>query len=190
MKKLCNWLLFGLSTIDIYGPVYNMDLYADCVFVISKDSFQAYLTSGAFKEFTKLSILLSNCNIYTLTKTDEANNEKQEVIKIGKFFEMVHDKKSVGVPVRKVSTTKDVQYHESELIELWPMIQAYGLDMVGNGFFTMKHNFVNIRDDMTAIYKEYDAFSKYRLVNEEIDRIHSHFFDNFFNLNRDTISKR
>ena len=76
MKKLCNWLLFGLSTIDIYGPVYKMDLYQDCIFVISKDGFQAYLNSGSFKEFTKLSILLQNCNIYTLTKTDEGNNEK------------------------------------------------------------------------------------------------------------------
>jgi len=75
MKKLCNWLLFGLSTTDICGSVYK-DIYADCFFVVSKDSFQAYVTSGAFKEFSQLATLLQNCNTYTLTKSDEADTEK------------------------------------------------------------------------------------------------------------------
>lgn len=81
MKKLCNWLLHGLSTTDICGSVIS-DIYSDCFFVISKDGFQAYLNSGAFKEFSNLSTLLSNCNTYTLTKSDEADIEKQEVIKV------------------------------------------------------------------------------------------------------------
>jgi len=34
------------------------------------------------------------------------------------------------------------------MVEKWPMIQAYGLDMVGGGFFTMKHAFRNVRDEL------------------------------------------
>ena len=77
-----------------------------------------------------------------------------------------------------------------QLVEKWPIVQAYGLDIIGSGFFTMKHNFKNMRDDLDQVYLEYDAFSKYRIVNEEIERLNLHYFENFFAFNRDTISKR
>lgn len=54
----------------------------------------------------------------------------------------------------------------------------------------MKHNYKNIRNELSEMYKEMDAFSKYRIVNEEIERLQVHFFDNFFNFNKDTIQKR
>lgn len=54
----------------------------------------------------------------------------------------------------------------------------------------MKHGFVNIREELNKIYREYDSFSKYRIVNEEIERLNVTYFDNFFNLNRDTPLKR
>jgi hypothetical protein len=34
--------------------------------------------------------------------------------------------------------------------------------VVGGGFFTMKHQFANVRDELEAIYKEYDSFAVYR----------------------------
>jgi ABC-type long-subunit fatty acid transport system fused permease/ATPase subunit len=45
--------------------------------------------------------------------------------------------------------------------------------VVGGGFFTMKHNFVNVRDELTKIYAEYDAFAIYRIVYDEIDRFNT-----------------
>lgn len=94
------------------------------------------------------------------------------------------------MPVRKLKMYGDFVASEMQMVEKWPIIQAYGLDMVGGGFFTMKHQWVNIRDELTIIYKEYDSFSKYRIVNEEIERLNVHYFDNFFNINRDTAQKR
>lgn len=76
------------------------------------------------------------------------------------------------------------------MVERWPIIQAYGLDIIGGGFFTMKHSFRNLRDELDQIYMEYDSFSKYRIVNEEIERLNVHYFDNFFSFNKDTIAKR
>jgi hypothetical protein len=76
------------------------------------------------------------------------------------------------------------------MIEKWPIIQAYGLDMVGGGFFTMKHQFVNVRDELDHMYTDYDSFAVYRLVYDEIDRLNQHYYDNFFNFNRDTPLKR
>jgi len=103
---------------------------------------------------------------------------------------MLFDKKAVGMPVRKLDAIQDEEKLPMQLVEKWPLVQAYGLDMVGNGFFTMKHGFVNVRDEMNRIYREYDSFSKYRIVNEEIERLNVTYFDNFFNLNRDTPPKR
>jgi len=75
MKKLCNWLLFGLSTTDICGSVHK-DIYSDCFFVISRDGFQAYVNSAVFKEFSQLSTIIQNCNIYCLTKADQEDMER------------------------------------------------------------------------------------------------------------------
>jgi hypothetical protein len=128
--------------------------------------------------------------MYTLTRSDEEDTERQEVIKIAQFYEMLFDKKAVGMPVRQLDSINDEEKLPMQLVEKWPLVQAYGLDMVGNGFFTMKHGFVNVRDEMNKIYREYDSFSKYRIVNEEIERLNVTYFDNFFNLNRDTPLKR
>ena len=63
MKKLQNWLLYGLSGCDVSGSPLN-DQFSDSFCVISKDSFQAYTTPKGFKELSRLSALLSNKNIY------------------------------------------------------------------------------------------------------------------------------
>jgi hypothetical protein len=102
---------------------------------------------------------------------------------------MIHDKKTIGMPVRRI-LKNDFVANESQMLEKWPLIQAYGLDMVGGGFFTMKHNFYNVRDELDRMYLEYDSFAVYRLVYDEIDRLNTHFYDNFFNFNRDTPIKR
>ena len=189
MQKLTNWLLFGMSTTDICGALPGF-CYEDSFFVISKDGFQGFTNSAGFKEFSKLNTLIQNLNVYTITKSDENDSEKQEVIKVARFYEMVHDKKIIGMPVRKIVPGEDVITSEMNLVEKWPMIQAYGLDMVGGGFFTMKHSWKNLRDDLDVIYKEYDSFAKYRMVNEEVERLNLFFFDNFFAFNRDTATKR
>lgn len=103
------------------------DSYSDSFLVVSRDSFQAYTNSAGFKELQNLTTLIPNCNIYTITKTDENDSEKQEVIKVAKFYEMVHDKKSIGMPVRKLAIN-DYLAGEAQVVEKWPLIQAYGLD--------------------------------------------------------------
>lgn len=64
-----------MSSSDINGSTLT-DSYSDSFFVISKDSFQAYTNSQGFKELSNLTTLLTNCNIYTITKSDENNSEK------------------------------------------------------------------------------------------------------------------
>lgn len=61
-------------------------------------------------------------NLYTITKSDENDFEKMEVIKVSRFYEMVHDKKIVGMPVRRIVPGEDVVSSETNLVEKWPMI--------------------------------------------------------------------
>jgi hypothetical protein len=76
------------------------------------------------------------------------------------------------------------------MIEKWPICQAYGLDLVGDGFFTMKHMVRNIRDEMNAIYSEYDSFGVRRVVQDEVEKVGHHFYDNFFKFNTDGPERR
>lgn len=121
------------------------DHFNEAFFVISKDAFQAYSTSKGYKDIAKLCALVPNSNIFCITKSEEDNQDLSEVIKISRFFEFVQDKQKVGMPSRKV-TVNDIENTDLQMIEKWPICQAYGLDLVGGGFFTMKHMVLNIRD--------------------------------------------
>lgn len=127
-----------MSSHDVNGTTMG-DQYNDSFFVISKDSFQAYTQSKGFKLLSKLSALVSNCNLYTITKADENDSERNEVCKISRFFEFVHDKKNIGMPMRAITQMDKKIRTDQDLVEKWPIIQAYGLDLVAGGFFTMKH---------------------------------------------------
>ena len=57
--------------------------------------------------------LISNCNMYMLTRNDEQDNEKSEVLKISKFYEYIHDKATVGLPTRKVGAADKGSHSEA-----------------------------------------------------------------------------
>ena len=127
MTKLLNWLMFGKSSQDIHGTLPNYD-FEDSFFIITRNSFQGYTTLKGFQHLANLTSLISNCNIYTLSTEEERDPEKAECTKVAKFYEMVHDKTVIGMPVRAI-TDKDYKYSkEFEIVETWPLIQAYGLD--------------------------------------------------------------
>ena len=127
MTKLTNWLLFGLSSSDIHGstPEFNFD---DSFLVISKNSLQVYTTHTGYKELSSLTSLVPNCNIFALTEEEEQDSERAEVLKVTKFYEMVHDKPTIGVPVRAIAANETRYADEKQVIESWPIVQAYGLD--------------------------------------------------------------
>ena len=128
MNRLQNWLLFGQSSYDVHGSAPS-SVFNDSFFVISKDSFQAFTNNAGFKKLSELCTLVPNVNLHTLTQAEEDEDpEKLEVIKMTKFYEMVHDKSSIGMPVRPVTKEDRRAKKEGDVVEMWPLIQAYGLD--------------------------------------------------------------
>lgn len=49
--------------------------------------------------------------MYTITKSDENDSEKQEIIKIARFYEFVHDKKVIGMPCRKIKESDQKHFN-------------------------------------------------------------------------------
>lgn len=137
----------------------------------------------------KLSALIPNRNIYCLTPAEEAQQELNEVKKIAKFFELVNDKPTIGLPARKVKPTENYA-NELVMVEKWPICQSYGLDLVGEGFFTMKHRVKNTREAMNLIYREYDSFAIHTVIYDEIPKNGHHFYDNFYSLLKYSPQKR
>ena len=127
MTKLTNWLLFGLSSSDIHGSTPEFD-FDDSFLVISKNSLQVYTTNTGYKELGSLTSLVPNCNLFALTEEEERDTERGEVLKVAKFYEMVHDKQTIGVPVRAIKHDETRYADEKQVIESWPIVQAYGLD--------------------------------------------------------------
>ncbi len=126
MRKLLNWLVWGYSSSDIFGETHS-DAFDDSVFVIGKDSLQIYTNENGYSHLNVLVSLISNLSIYGITKEDEKNYEKQEVIKVAKFYEMVHDKSVIGLATQQ-PLDQSLKGQETRIVETWPLIQAYGLD--------------------------------------------------------------
>lgn len=76
------------------------------------------------------------------------------------------------------------------MIEKWPICQSYGLDLVGGGFFTMKHQVKNIREALNLVYREYDSFAIHTVIYDEIPKNSHHFYDNFYSFIKDSPQKR
>ena len=66
---------------------------------------------------------MPNVNLYTTSKDEELEDpDRIEVLKMTRFYEMVHDKKKVGMPVRPIGKEDRRAKTEAEIIEQWPLI--------------------------------------------------------------------
>jgi hypothetical protein len=85
-----------------------------------------FTTTEGYDSLYPLITLVSNCNLFCTTRAQEDDEELFETIKVSKFYEMVFDKNQVAmaVTVQEKSTAKS----DAENVEMWPIIQAYGLD--------------------------------------------------------------
>ena len=127
MKKLANWLLFGRSGSDVIGNTPR-GYYNDSFFVISKNAFQVFTTKDGYDNLAGLLTLISNCNVHACTRAQEEEIDQFENIKVAKFLEMVFDKPSIAMPVHAIDETDFGAKTSQDIIEMWPLIQAYGLD--------------------------------------------------------------
>jgi hypothetical protein len=141
--KFGNWLLFGHSgSIELEEKALNFP-FNETFLVIQKDHIYVF-SSNDTKEFFYL--LFSKIDDMTIeyeftTKKEENNSEYIQMMKIAKFMEHSYKVKKIGVPLLQKEKNNILE------IEKWPLVTAYGLDMLGEGFFTLKHDIVDINSE-------------------------------------------
>ncbi len=140
IHKFANWLLFGQSSsIELEEKSLGFS-FNETFLIIQRDHIYLF-SSNDTKEFFYL--LFSKINDMTIeydftTTIEESNNEYIQMIKIAKFLEQTYRIKKVGVPLLQKEKNNILE------VEKWPLITAYGLDILGEGFFTLKHEIVDI----------------------------------------------
>ena len=140
MLKLTNWLLFGYSgSLDLEEKSLPFN-FNETFLVIRKDSIFIYSSQETKSFFRSLVSKVNDIKVefFFPTKKEQENTEILQILKISKFFESIKNNKKVGIPLKPKEKIDIIE------LEKWPLINAYGLDLLGEGFFTMKHNIEDI----------------------------------------------
>ena len=133
-------MIFGHSgsfNLEEKSPPFEFN---ETFIVISKDSIFIYSDPETKSFFRNLCGKLIDMKIdfFFPTKKEKENTEIMQILKITKFYESVNSFKNIGIPLSAREKNNIVE------LEKWPLINAYGLDLIGAGFFTMKHDISDI----------------------------------------------
>lgn len=116
MKKLANWLLFGLSGQDVIAN-NPKSVYQDSFFVISKNTLQVFTTTDGYERLHSHITLVSNCNVFVATQAQEDDTETFEILKVSKFYEMIQDKHGVAIPVHALDKDDFGAKNDAQIVE-------------------------------------------------------------------------
>ncbi len=134
--RLANWLFYGGESKEVAKETRLQD----CIFVVALDAFYIYGKKKTVGELLPTCSKVPNMHVYGLTRKEEEDQDHAEIIKIGQFFKMVHDKPSVGVPLSEPDVNSDFYFDRAspllvnKVVESWPLIQAYALESKATEF--------------------------------------------------------
>ena len=139
ITKLFNWLVFGCtSSIEVEEKVISLN-QSETFMIIEMNSLFVFSNSQNRNFYYELfSKVCTNVEYYFLTKEEEQNSEDMQIVKIAKFIEKTKLLKKIGIPLMIKEKANIID------VEKWPLINATGLDAFGEGFFTMKHQIIDI----------------------------------------------
>lgn len=100
-------------------------------------------------------LAIPNATFYVPTQEEIENPDELENTKVREFYRFVKDYSIFGVPVVKGKADARLK-----VVERWPMIQAYAIDGIGNGFFTMKNRVMDIYQSLFELYMKNEYTTK------------------------------
>lgn len=98
---------------------------------------------------------------------------------MAQFVKMMNGLKRVGVLLPQ---------EKNKNIEKWPLIQGYGL--LGNGFFSMQFEVINMTERINQLYKPHDKHSLKTLINITSHRLVGHVSGSLQLLTEIAVKKR
>ncbi|CAD8202926.1 unnamed protein product [Paramecium pentaurelia] len=177
--KLMNWVFLGYSGIEIETNEYLDNTLSETIFVITKDHIRAYCDQQGFKQLKPYLLQMPNLKLFVPTIKEDDNKDESEVLKMAQFVKMMQGLKRIGVLLPQ---------EKNRNIEKWPIIQGYGL--LGNGFFSMQYEIVNMTERINQLYKPHDKHSMKNLINVVSQRLNGHVSGSLQLLSEIAIKKR
>lgn len=138
--RFVNWLLFGYcSPLELEEKTLPSN-FNETFLVIKKDGLFVFSSNTTKDYFYQLFSKINDIKIeyFFPTKNEEMDSERLQILKISKFVEKTSMLKKVGIPLLYKEKNNILE------VEKWPLISAYGLDPLGEGFFTLKHEVLDI----------------------------------------------
>ncbi|XP_013383021.1 uncharacterized protein C20orf194-like [Lingula anatina] len=168
--ELVNHLLFGFfenRRKELESSGFAEETIDDLLILVKHDSVHIYCNPVNYLYFLPYIAHWRNLKLHCLhpEKYDEDEEEAEE-FKIHSFIAMVKDCKTIGIPY---STWAHPLPFDKFSIEKWPVIQAYALEgFGGGGFFTMKHEVVDVSKEVAELYSIMDPVSVEMLATEHL----------------------
>ncbi|KAK3595301.1 hypothetical protein CHS0354_004450 [Potamilus streckersoni] len=170
-SELLNYLLFGffeLRKTELEKSGFDEEVIDDILILIQRNRVDVYCNSVNYYYLLPYVSHWQNVFFHCLTDEESEDQEAVEDFKITTFVSIVKDLKKVGIPF---SSSGHLQTFDKFAIEKWPIIQAYAVEGVGGGgFFTMKHEVVDISKDLQKIYQLMDPVVLEMIMCEHLPR--------------------
>ncbi|XP_038046768.1 uncharacterized protein C20orf194-like [Patiria miniata] len=169
-RELANYLLFGFLDLrkeDLDRSGIDEDIGDDLVILVKKDSVHVHYMPTDHAYVIPYIAHWRSLHLHSLTDQEHKEDEDAaENFKVLSFIEMVRGCSRIGVPY---FARDHVQTFDHFAVEKWPIVQAYGLEDFGTGgFFTMKHEVVDVTESLSQIYDVVDPVSLERLVTKQL----------------------
>ncbi|GBG34020.1 Hypothetical Protein FCC1311_102432 [Hondaea fermentalgiana] len=151
-QRLLKYLLLGASGETLLEPTIDAsdEALEDCFFVIGVDNTQVFYNTNAAAKVAPLVGLWPNVKEYHLLPgEDKGDSARAERYKISALVNMLRDYRIVIMPT---------QSEQEDNHEMWPLVQAYGLDEFGTGgFLSAVHQIAFAGPALLSLWSHLDA---------------------------------
>ncbi|KAM4709710.1 dynein axonemal assembly factor 9 [Discoglossus pictus] len=182
-KELANYLLFDLYSqrnTDYERTGFPEEVLDDVIILIKADSVHLYCNPVNYTYLLPYMSCWRNLHFHCMTESEYEDEESAEEFKIASFVNMVHDCSRIGIPY---SSRGHLQMFDMFIVEKWPIVQAFALEGIGGGgFFTMKHELMDVSESLWKTYSVMDPVSLEALLMEDLlafEHQWTNFFSNF-----------
>ncbi|XP_069488352.1 dynein axonemal assembly factor 9 isoform X2 [Ambystoma mexicanum] len=177
--ELANYLLFDLynQKNDFEKIGFSEEALDDVIIFIKSDHVHLYCNPVNYSYLLPFVAFWRNLHLHCMTENEYEDEEASEEFKIATFVDMVRDCSRIGIPY---SSQGHLQMFDMFNVEKWPIVQAYALDGIGGGgFFTMKHELLDVSEALWKSYSKMDPVSLEALLKEDL-QIFEHQWTTFF----------
>ncbi|XP_063781411.1 dynein axonemal assembly factor 9 [Pseudophryne corroboree] len=168
-RELANYLLFDLYShrnAEFERTGFPEEVLDDLIILIKADSVHLYCNPVNYTYLLPYVGCWRNLHFHCMTESEYEDEEAAEEFKIASFVNMVRDCSRIGIPY---SFQGHLQMFDMFIVEKWPIVQAFALEGIGGGgFFTMKHELMDVSESLWKAYSVMDPVSLEALLTEDL----------------------